>query len=147
MKKLEYSVFAIIAAFMLLTLNGCSEDEYTEDSLPPDLWRVYKDDIAITDTIGQRHPECSFEVPTEGGTYRIKCLVNCFVGYEIEDPKDWQGMLTVLADDRYINPLYYDITFTPNETKVPRQFTIHCYLLKSKAMSLKVIANQAPANP
>lgn len=53
MKKLEYSVFAIIAAFMLLTLNGCSEDEYIEDSLPPDLWRVYKDDIAITDTIGQ----------------------------------------------------------------------------------------------
>ena len=146
---LRYTILVLLLAILVPTWSGCGDENSIVDGEvpPPGQWIICKGETAITDTIWQQHRECLIDIPAEGGTYRIKCLVNCFVGYEIEDPKDWPDMLTVLADDRYINPLYYDITFTPNETKVTRQFTIHCYLLKSKAMSLKVIANQAPTNP
>lgn len=144
MKKLEYSVFAIIAAFMLLTLNGCSEDEYIEDSLPPDLWRVYKDDIAITDTIGQRYPECSFEVPTEGGTYRTKCLKNVFLGYEIVQPDNYQGLLTVVGDGNIDYSVFYDITFAPNTTGTSHHFIIRCFGAANRKLLVNALQEPLP---
>lgn len=146
MKKFRY---LIIAAFLIFTMSmwsGCSEDDFTIDGkMWPGEWVVYHDSVAVTDTIHGFLCDCLIDIPAEGGTYRIRGLEsNFFQSYEIEQPRDHRGLLTVTGED-FINDLckYYVVKITPNESETSRLFTIHCHSLEN-IRNIRVNFYQSP---
>ena len=93
---------------------------------------VYNDSVAVTDTIHGFLCDCITEVPADGGTFRIKALEDYFFGYEIEQPRDYRGLITVTGDDLgpEDNPSCYVIKIAPNESETSRLFTIPTHSIK-----------------
>lgn len=145
MRFLRWSVIAVILAVLASIWGGCNEDNSPVlDSLPPSRWIIYKDGEPITDTIWGFRNDCLIEIPAAGGTYRIQCTEDCnFEDYEIVQPTDHRGLLTVAADDRYDYPKFFDVTYAPNQTGASRLFTLRCYGIRHQNVLL-VSAYQPP---
>lgn len=145
MKTLSYNILVVFLIALSSFLSGCgTEESPIDDSLPPGIWIVCKDGIAVSDTISGFRCDCLIEIPAEGGTYRIQGLDNsCFESYEIEQPIDHPELLTVVSDNKFTYPRYYDVTYAANETEISRLFTIRLYGRKNQSVLL-VSAYQPP---
>ena len=137
----------LLVVFTATIWSGCSDDkDVIIDGLPLPEYRIYKDDVPVSDTIRGFYSDCVIGIPAEGGTYRIKFLPGgkWFESYEIVQP-NYRGLLRVVTDGS--NPPYanYDVTYASNGTGASRLMTIKCYGYKHKGV-LFVSAYQPAAH-